>query len=311
MKIKEIVSALLIMNLTIPASIAQGEIIRSDEIIKWDYMTAPKGFILSNYLYHQQNCALIWEKQLPEFVLKNPHVEDPDVIAAGTRILVQTCKAGETLAQENEPNQQPAENNGGWTQSEVNPDKSEPSSEKKIDTAGDHLIDPPYLHLYAGFLTENEKEEKIDSAYGIGVTGDLFKFLGYHIRGLGSAGAIFLQNEVIFKTSPGKTRGHLIFGFGNRLGLQNRDLDRLNKGVDSFTYGGLGVEMNPHSKYRFGFDVTTNFGTYRGLNLGVSAQKRFGEDYWLGLYGEIQSSQSVIDSGDDRRFFTGGLKLSF
>lgn len=165
--------------------------------------------------------------------------------------------------------------------------------------------------MYAGFLTENEKEEKIDSAYGLGVTGDLFKFLGYHIRGLGSAGAIFLQNEVIFKTAPGKTRGNLIFGFGNRLGLQNKDLDRLNKGVDSFTYAGVGVEMNPHSKYRFSFDLTTNIGTYRGLNFGVYAQKRFGADYWLGLYGEIQSSQSVVDEGEDRRFFTGGLKLSF
>ena len=245
------------------------------------------------------------EKQLPEFVIKNPHVEDPDVIATGTRILVQTCKSMEA-----ELAQKPIENKEGWTDSDSKPNVNN-SSDKEIDTSDDQLIDPPYLHVYAGFLTENEKQEQIDSAYGLGVTGDLFKFLGYHIRGLGSAGAIFLQNEVIFKTAPGKTRGNLIFGFGNRLGLQNKDLDRLNKGVDSFTYAGLGVEMNPHSKYRFSFDLTTNIGTYRGLNLGVSAQKRLGSDYWLGLYGEIQSSKSVIDEGDDRRFFTGGLKLSF
>ena len=101
-------------------------------------------------------------------------------------------------------------------------------------------------------------------------------------------------------------------GFGNRLGLQNKDLDRLNKGVDSFTYGGLGLEMHPHPRYRFGLDLTANFGKEITPNIGAYAQKRLGDDYWLGVYAEYNSSRSSVDdSKSDRRYLTGGIKFSF
>ena len=252
-------------------------------------------------------CSQIWEKQLPAFQEKNPTVEDPDVIGQGTKIIVQACKSSEN----NDLATNVDDNNLDKTGFQSNKEEVQVQQAKKQEQASDDNLPSPYVHLYGGFITENEKFDQVDPVYGVGVTGDLFKFLGYDLRVIGSAGAIFLQNEVIFKTAPGKVRGTLLFGFGNRIGLQNKDLDRLNKGVDSFTYTGLGVEMNPHSRYRFLADITTNLGTYQGLNFGASAQKRFGDDFWFGVYGEIQSSKSIIDNGAERKFYTGGLKLSF
>jgi hypothetical protein len=297
MNFKQIITAITIFNLTIPASIASGSVIRSPDILRWETYTAEKGFILSNYLYNEQGCSAIWEKQLPEFQKRNLHVEDPDVIEKGTVITVQLCQEkNQSIQLSNGNGQNPAPQNSG---------------DEKIST--EESINSPYIHLFGGFLTENEKYEQIDGAYGIGVTGDLFRFLGYNIRLLGSQGVMFMQNEVRFKTSPDyKTRGHLILGMGNRLGLQNKDLDRLNKGVDSFNYVGFGLEMNPHSRYRFGLDLTGNLGAKFAPNFGAYAQKRLGEDYWLGVYAEFNSSRSSVDDNEeDRRFFTGGLKFSF
>lgn len=302
-------AALLVINTLMPAATANGEINRSSEIIAWEQLTAPKGFVLSNYLYNEQKCSLIWEKQLPEFQKKNPQVEDPDLIAEGVEITVQRCAPREELNIAQDSGELTAED-AKVSENEKNikqNSKNIKRQEEDLDWDGN----PPYLNLYGGFITENESD-KVDGAYGIGVSGDILKFLGYDLRALGGAGAIFLQNEVIFKTAPGNTRGQLIVGFGNRIGLENRDLDRLNKGVDSYTYAGIGVEMTPHPRYRVQFDLTGNFSKNISPNFGAAAQKKFGDDFWIGVFGEVQSSQSAADDGDkDRKYYTGGLKLSF
>lgn len=296
---RQILSLLVAINLSIPASIANGAVSRSSEIIRWETLEAEKGFILSTYLYNEQGCSMIWEKQLPEFQKRNPHVEDPDVISKGTKILVQLCQEKDKLKlAKNSSESQDGQN-------------SIDSNENSSNSESLELETTPYLHLYGGFLTENERFDKVDSAYGIGISGDLLTFLGYNMRLLGSSGAMFLQSEARFKTQPARTRGHFIIGLGNRIGLQNKELDRMNKGVDSFTYAGFGLEMNPHHKFRFGLDLTSNVGRKFGANIGVSAQKRLGDDYWLGVFGEYGSSRSMVDEESDRRFFTGGVKFSF
>lgn len=321
MKLHTIISGLIVFNLIIPSaiSIAQGtdqDPPKSDEIIAWEKFIAPKGFVLSKYLYENQNCLSIWRKQLPEFVKKNPEVLDPDVIEVGAEITLQRCKSLPVVAKEEpkENKEETFDSEDGWNQTvfKAAEDPSEPvCKDVKLDDKNkEDDLPPPYVHVYAGFLTENEKYERVDSAYGVGVTGDLFDFLGYHIRGLGSAGAIFLNNEVLFKTKPGESRAHLIFGFGNRIGLANRDLDRLNKGVDSYTYAGFGFEKN-RPLYRYQMSLTTNINSSSSLNFGVSAQKKFGKDYWFGMFGEYQSTRSIIDDGDDRRYISSGLKFSF
>lgn len=297
-RIKEMICATFVLGLILPASVARSEVTRSVNIVKWEELTAPKGFILSNYLYHNQNCALIWERQLPAFQEKNPHVEDPDVIMPGTKIIVQSCKDSTVIAEE-ESSEAPI-NSAEQLSTEL-------AKEETIYKAGD-----PYIHLFAGFLTENEKYEQIDSAYGIGVTGDLSNHIGYNIQLLGGKSVAFFQNEVMFKTMPAEYRWFLIVGLANRLGFQNKDLNRLNKGVDSFSYAGIGGEIHSNPKYKFNFDITTNLGVYKSVNLGVSAQKRFGQDLWFGMYGEAQSSQSSEDEkGHPRNYLSGGLKLSF
>lgn len=290
MVFKRILTTILVTALVLPASLAHAN---SPEILRWEELVAPKGFILSLYLVNEMGCSQIWTKQLPAFQARNLKVEDPDVIAPGEHIIVQRCKDKAVTV----PVAAPAK-------------KAEPQ-EEPIEQVGD--INGPYLELYGGFLTENEKEDRVDAAYGLGVTGDLMRFLGYNMRLLGSEGALFLNGEVRFKTAPGhKFRGHVIFGLADRIGLQNRDLDRLNKGVDSYTYGGFGLEVHPSNRYRFGLDLTTNFNQHLTPNVGVYAQKRLGDDYWLGLYGEYNSTRSAVDSNEkDRRYLTGGIKFSF
>lgn len=269
---------------------------RTAEIKKWEELKAPKGFILSNSLFYERNCNQIWTKQVPLFHQRNPHVEDPDVIKPGQLITVQTCK--------DTPEEVPV------VAAKVEVKKEEVKESPKVEEKDFEPIFGPYVHIYGGFLSE--KKEEIDPMLGIAVTGDVFNFLGYNIRLNNSPGVITMHNEVRFKTKPAKSRAHLIFGLGNRVGLKNKDLNRLNKGVDSFSYVGVAGEFHPHPRYRLQVDVTTNMGSKIAPNLGVTAQKKFGEDFWFGLYADWYSTTSVVDdSKEDRRVLTGGIKLSF
>jgi hypothetical protein len=312
--------AFLALSLSIPASLAQ-PMSRSSQILRWNSLTVPPGFILSNYLANEMGCSQIWVKQLPEFQARNLHIIDPDVIEPGTVIAVQVCRDN-FVAEVADP-EPPSVESGSQPAIEVQKNqvkmveglevqKNQVQSSVTPAVDEDSFATSPYLDIYVGFLGENGKEDNIDSSYGLGVNGDLFSFLGYDMRILGSPSVIFLNNEVRFKTSPGATRGVLIVGMGNRVGLKNKDLDRLNKGVDSYSYGGFGIEMKPGLKWRFGLDLTANFSRHFSPTIGVSAQKRLGEDYWLGLYSEFGSSRSTVDDNEeDRRYFTGGLKFSF
>lgn len=307
----KLLTIFLVLNLAIPASMASGAS-RSSEIIRWDSITAQKGFILSNYLYNKMGCNKIWIKQLPEFQSKNPKVADPDVIEPGSVISVQVCRDNFT-ADSSDVTEMAVQKNKIKKQTknglDVQKNQVQPVA---VAVDEDSFATSPYLDIYTGFLGENSKEENIDAAYGLGVNGDLFSFLGYDMRLLGSSSVLLLNNEVRFKTQPGSTRGVLIVGMGNRIGLKNKDLDRLNKGADSYTYGGFGVEMKPGNKWKFVLDLTANFNQHFSPTVGVSAQKRLGQDYWLGLFTEFGSSRSAIDDNkEDRRYFTGGLKFSF
>ena len=310
-------TAFLVLSLAIPASMAQSGP-RSSKIIRWDAVTVKKGFVLSKYLANEMGCNQIWVKQLPAFQSQNPQVADPDVIEPGEVINVQVCQANYAS---NDTQDEDMNSEGIEVQKNQVNNKSDGLTVQKNQVAPvganvtdeDSFASSPYLDVYLGFLGENAKDENIDSAYGIGVNGDLFSFLGYDMRLLGSSSVILLNNEVRFKTSPEHaSRGVLIVGMGNRVGLKNKDLDRLNKGLDSYTYGGFGIEMKPGLKWKFGLDLTANFNQHWSPTIGVSAQKRLGEDYWLGLYTEFGSSRATVDDNSaDRRYFTGGLKFSF
>lgn len=303
-------TAFLVLSLAIPASMASNQS-RSSQILRWDAVTVKKGFILSKYLSNEMGCSKIWVKQLPEFQAQNPDVADPDVIEPGAVIRVQVCRDNFASNDSGDVDMSGIVVQKNQVEGiDVQKNQVVPVAVEVVDE--DSFATSPYLDVYVGFLGENAKDENVDSAYGVGINGDLFSFLGYEMRLLGSSSVILLNNEVRFKTAPANTRGILILGMGNRIGLKNKDLDRLNKGLDSYTYGGFGVEMKPGNKWKFGLDLTANFNQHFSPTVGVSAQKRLGEDYWLGLFTEFGSSRATVDDNkEDRRYFTGGLKFSF
>lgn len=307
----ETLSLAFLIHFFLPSPTAKSDIIRSDNIIRWEEFKVMKGFVLSNYLYDHRGCSRIWTKQVVEFQKKNPHIADPDVIGIGEVITMQLCHENAlALTPDNEildPILPVAKDVVEEEIPEVKPEVCTVPEEKPQKK--EWALNAPYVHLFLGFIKETGKD--VETAYGIGVEGDLMDFVGYNLRGIGSSGAIFLQNEVIFKTKPNKVRGQLLVGLGNRVGLDNKDLDRLNEGADSYIYSGLGLEMQPHDRFRWSMDLTTNLGSFDGVNLGVSAQKKFGADFWLGLYGEMQSTKGIEDKNSTRRFYTSGLKFSF
>ena len=302
---KGLFSYFLSILIICPSVWAKEETVRSENIFSWEEIVAPKGYILSNDLYYQRLCSKVWSKQVPAFQKKNPHVQDPDVIIPGEKITVQICHEVNTAPPlEIKKVEKPC-----CEDCQVCGDKKT----KEAPVMAEEDFTPqfnPYINLYLGFISEHKDD--VATNFGFSVWGDVFKHVGYNIRLNFADTLITMQNEGRLKTAPGKVRGHLIYGLGNRLGLKNKPYDRLTKGVDSFSYLGLGLELNPRSNYKLQFDLTSNISEHFSLNAAASAMKKIGDDMWLGAYAEILSTRSAIDkSAEDRRYITGGIKFSF
>lgn len=71
----------------------------ADHVQKWDTFQAEKGYILSIDLWNKQ-CKKIWSQRVPEFLDRNPHIKDANLILIGQEITVQSCVHEESQAEE-------------------------------------------------------------------------------------------------------------------------------------------------------------------------------------------------------------------
>lgn len=275
---------------------------RSKDIVEWKKVRVKAGYILSQDLYYQQHCSPTWDIHVKEFKKRNPQIKNPNRISEGSLIEVQTCRSdSDSVIVQDKQNNKPKE--------EVAIQKEEIKTESFHEK--NWPLDTIYLDVYAGLITE-EKHRDTSFLGGVGAHGDLYDFLGYDVRVLASDIVALTKAEVRFKTKPDFQRYVLIYGLGNRIGLQNSDLDRLDTGVDSYSYLGLGVEIYRSEKSRFQFDLTHNIAQESGINGSVTAQKRIYGDNWLGVFIEYNSTKSTVDNRPgDRRYLGGGLKFSF
>lgn len=282
-------------SIKIPSKEESQKIKRSDKVVNWRKVQAKKGYILSNDLYFMQHCTPTWSKHVKVFKQKNPNIENPHIIPIGAKFEVQECEKADAVAAV-----------------ETVPTKSaDPISEQSKKTDLDKGMNTVYIDLYGGLITE-EKKEDTSFLLGAGVHGDLYKHLGYDLRILWSEIVATTKGEVRFKTEPDRLRYVLLYGMGNRIGIKNSDLDRINKGVDAYSYLGLGLEMRPTENHFVVLDVNHNLSSGSNFNVSATAQKRVGDDKWLGVFIEYQSTKSPADTNDaDRRYLSGGLKYSF
>ena len=285
-------------SVDIPSESEAQNISRSKDIVEWRKVRVKAGYILSQDLYYQQNCSPTWDIHVKEFKKRNPHIKNPNKLSVGDLIEVQTCK-NEALASETSPAK------------ETSPVVESTKTEKANVYEEFWPLDTIYLDIYGGLITE-EKHKDTSFVGGIGAHGDLYQYLGYDVRVLASDIVALTKAEVRFKTTPDKQRFVLIYGLANRIGIGNDDLDRLETGVDSYSYLGLGVEIAKSINHRLVFDLTHNLASNTGINGAITVQKRIFEDKWLGVFIEYHSTKSSVDSRrDDRRYLTGGLKFSF
>lgn len=71
----------------------------ADHVQKWDTFQAEKGYVLSIDLWNKQ-CKKIWSKQIPEFLERNKHIKDANLILIGQEITVQSCVHEESKSEE-------------------------------------------------------------------------------------------------------------------------------------------------------------------------------------------------------------------
>ena len=288
-------------SIKIPSKEENKKIKRGEVVKQWKKVEAVKGYILSHDIYYSQHCTPTWSKHVKVFKQQNPNIQNPNIIPIGAKFEVQECDPESSVEVASTP--APAVK-------EESPAAVVPSKETKKST-NNQPMEIVYLDLYGGIISE-EKQKDASALLGAGIHGDLATHVGYDLHLLYSSIVAVTEAEVRFKTTPDKMRYVLLYGMGNRIGIHNSDLDRVNKGVDSYSFLGLGLEMRPSDKHLVIFDVSQNIASGANPNFSATAQKKVGEDKWLGVFIEYNSTKSKADErSGDRRYLTGGLKFSF
>lgn len=276
-----IFSIILIFNLslaplTFTGASSDDENVRTNKILDWEEVNVKKGFILSNHLYHENYCINIWDKQIPEFIKQNPHIKNPDNIAIGSRIKVQRCYKKEALL---------AEERG-----------------KDITILDEHRVE-----FFGGLF----KERNPELGLGMNVFGAMTDNLGYRMFFVGAPSAMIYFANAEFRTKPAVLRYYLSAGLGQRIGLGNKQDNRIEDGVDSFVHSGVGIIYQPRGTFYWKAEAGLNLSPRTAGNFEISGMKKF-KDFWLGGFFQLKSTRSINDNLEKNRdYIFTGVKVSF
>lgn len=248
------------------------EVDSSTRITGWKEIYTPHGFVLSQHLYFMAQCLNIWEKQVPEFMKVNPHVENPDDIPVGTKIKVQYC-----------------------------------SKEFVIESKPLVFLDEHRFEVFGGILKEDGSNMTV--AGGFNILGSIKEFLGYRMFMLASPETVLYFLNAEFRTKLSELRYFASAGLGQRIG--KTDEDRLSEGVDSFGHVGVGVIYQPRGDFYIKAEGGVNLSPKPEINFEISGMKKF-DDYWLGGFFQFKSTRSFVDEGGEgRNYIFVGAKASF
>lgn len=300
---------------------------RVEPIKGWEPITVSKGFILSNELYYKRLCAKVWSKQIPAFKEKNPEVKDVDKFYPGDKILIQICEqtfkkkekkenviVPEIVEEKKEVKvetplcpqvvccNQPVEK-----KEDTLPIQEDTSNKKAKDYDLDGMI---FAGL--GFLSEDYQKQLYNyTSFRYGIKKDIYQQIGYKLTLDFTKDVIFGSNKIQVKTTPDKHQYYFSFGMGNRLGLKKREDFKLSDNLTTYSTVGAGVLYNFRG-VEFDIEAYSTLNANSSTNFSVSGVKKISENYSLGAYFDIQSTDPKInDIQAQRSMITGGILILF
>lgn len=287
---------------------------RNENVIGWEPIVVEKGFILSNDLYYKRLCSKVWNKQIPEFHKRNPHIKNVNKFWPGDKITIQICKDLEKK-QEKKKYRKVKKIVEVEVDEEVEyceaPKKEEPKPIEKEETPQvkkEDSFDDMIVFLGGGFLTEIYEEQTFSSGVGLfGFRTFVEKNIMYKLKVYINKDVSFLNNEVYLL----KNNFFISFALNNRVGFTKRSITKLTDDFSSFGTASLGY-LKDSDRYRFEFKVGSTLNSDPIVNLSVRGLKRFGSAYY-GAYFDYLSTDYKINLSTKQRtdLIVSGLIVEF
>ena len=341
-----LVSIITGITLLAPFALAKS----NPDIKSWETKKAEKGFILYKYLKKESGCyddnsGYIWDYHVVEFKKHNPGIKNVHVIPTGNMVEVQRCN-GTLVAQSeslidpvglvaspvvaspvNQENNQSdeedvTESSGSQvvedaTTAEVGIATAEGSNElvkaESSDDKSNNIIGETVLFASAGFISE--EDDKTDAALGFRFKTNVYSRVEYQGRFDVSPRAVYFNHQINFITLP-DDKYNLYFigvGLGQRYSIKKEfNEENQRRTTDLYPFATLGYRKD----YKKGYleaQIGSNISKEPSINVSLLGMKRLGNsDYMLGGYADWRASKSPIDnSGESRKYFTGGIIFSY
>lgn len=296
---------------------------KREELIKdWEPLTVKKGFVLSNDLYYKRLCSKVWSKQIPAFKEKNPEVKNVDKFYPGDKILIQICEEQKKSIEEPKKEEVIVEKKEEIVapicpainccnpcpqveQKEV--EEETPKIKKKEDYDLDGMI---FAGL--GFLTERYEDTLYSyTSFRYGIKKEIYTRIGYKLTLDFTKDVIFGSNKLQVKTAENKNQFYFSFGMGNRLGLVKREEYKLSDNLNSFSTAGFGLLYNFRG-VDFDLELSSTLNANQHTNFSASGVKKMNDNYSLGGYFELTSTDPKVNDLQDQRLkITGGILILF